>query len=88
MIVDLVCGAWLRYVRQENLELIGETTDLAEFLFGSERSNSRWSGRCLKICNAGSAFIADVPYGLAPQRWTLHFLVALSRGSRSQFRPG
>jgi hypothetical protein len=27
----------MRYVRQNNLDLIGETTDLNEFLFGSER---------------------------------------------------
>lgn len=37
LISDLVRGAWVRYVRQQNLEIIGETTDLNEFLFGSER---------------------------------------------------
>ena len=37
LISDLVRGAWARYVRQNNLDLIGETADLNEFLFGSER---------------------------------------------------
>jgi hypothetical protein len=37
LISDLVRGAWSRYVRQNNLDLLGETTDLNEFLFGSER---------------------------------------------------
>jgi hypothetical protein len=39
LISDLVHGAWLRYVRQQNLEILGETADLNEFLFGSERTN-------------------------------------------------
>jgi 5-methylcytosine-specific restriction endonuclease McrA len=39
LISDLVHGAWLRYVRQQNLDVIGETADLDEFLFGSERNN-------------------------------------------------
>ena len=39
LISDLVRGAWMRYVRQQNLGILGETADLNEFLFGSERSN-------------------------------------------------
>jgi hypothetical protein len=39
LISDLVQGAWVRYVRQQNLALIGETADLHEFLFGSERNS-------------------------------------------------
>jgi len=37
LISDLVRGAWGRLVRQQNLEVLGETADLNEFLFGSER---------------------------------------------------
>jgi hypothetical protein len=37
LITDLVRGAWLRFVRQLNPNVLGETTDLSEFLFGSER---------------------------------------------------
>jgi hypothetical protein len=29
----------VRYVRQQNLDVLGETADLNEFLFGSERNN-------------------------------------------------
>lgn len=37
LISDLVRGAWARYVRQQNLDLLGEATDLNGFLFGSGR---------------------------------------------------
>src|SRR4029077_11815372 len=37
IIADLVQGAWSRYIRRRNLEILGDTTDLHEFLFGSER---------------------------------------------------
>ena len=61
LISDLVRGAWVRYVRQQNLGLLGETTDLNEFLFGSERNNlalvrpvllDLQRGRCF-YCNVG-----------------------------------
>lgn len=39
LIADLVKGAWARYVRRQNGELIGERADLTEFLFGAERAN-------------------------------------------------
>lgn len=38
LISDLVRGAWVRYVRKQNLDILGETADLNEFLFGSERA--------------------------------------------------
>ncbi len=37
LIGDLVRGSWVRYVRRYNRELLGTTTDLTEFMFGSER---------------------------------------------------
>jgi len=39
LISDQVRGAWLRYVRQQNLDVLGEAADLNDFLFGSERNN-------------------------------------------------
>jgi hypothetical protein len=39
LITDQVRGAWLGYVRQQNLDVLGETADLNEFLFGSERNS-------------------------------------------------
>jgi 5-methylcytosine-specific restriction endonuclease McrA len=38
LISDLIRGAWVRYVRQQNMDILGETADLNEFLFGSERA--------------------------------------------------
>ncbi len=37
LIGDLVRGAWTRYVRSQNAAILGEVTDLGDFLFGSER---------------------------------------------------
>jgi 5-methylcytosine-specific restriction endonuclease McrA len=39
LISDLVRGAWVRYVRHQNLDVLGETADLNEFLFGTERAS-------------------------------------------------
>jgi len=39
MVADLVKGAWARYVRRFNGDLLGQQADLGEFLFGSERAN-------------------------------------------------
>ena len=36
---DLVRGAWVRYVRRNNHDVLGTTADLTEFLFGSERAD-------------------------------------------------
>jgi 5-methylcytosine-specific restriction endonuclease McrA len=38
MVQDMVQGAWLRDARALNTELLGESTDLREFLFGGERA--------------------------------------------------
>jgi 5-methylcytosine-specific restriction endonuclease McrA len=41
LIPDLMQGAWVRHVRGigENQQLLGDTTDLREFMFGAEREN-------------------------------------------------
>jgi len=39
LIAELVRGAWVRWVHQQNLSLIGEKQDLHAFLFGTARSN-------------------------------------------------
>jgi 5-methylcytosine-specific restriction endonuclease McrA len=61
LISDLIRGAWSRFVRQQNLSVLGETADLNEFLFGSERNNLALvrpvlldiqRGRCF-YCNGG-----------------------------------
>ena len=39
LISDLVRSAWARFVRRQNMDILGETADLSEFLFGSERAS-------------------------------------------------
>jgi len=39
LISELVRGAWVRYIREQNTLVLGTNTDLGEFLFGSERSD-------------------------------------------------
>lgn len=39
LIVDLVRGAWLRYLRAYNTSVLGETSELGGFLFGTERGS-------------------------------------------------
>lgn len=56
LVSDLVRGAWLRYVRQQNLVLLGETADLNEFLFGSERNNLAAVRPVLLDLQRGSCF--------------------------------
>jgi hypothetical protein len=38
LVTDLVRGAWVRYVRRFNGQVLGETSDLDQFLFGAERA--------------------------------------------------
>jgi hypothetical protein len=37
LINELVRGAWVRFVRVQNPDLLGSTTDLMDFMFGGER---------------------------------------------------
>ena len=37
LVTDLVRGAWVRYIRRHNHDILGSPSDLDQFLFGSER---------------------------------------------------
>ncbi len=61
LLVDLIRGAWVRYIRRHNVQLLGEGADLYTFLFGQERDVALFArcaeflreaqqGRCL-YCN-------------------------------------
>lgn len=54
----LLEGAWVRHVRSiaRNQRIIGETADLRDFLFGSERENVARVGPVLRDCQAGACF--------------------------------
>jgi len=61
LIDDLVRGAWVRYVRRHNQDVLGTTTDLAEFLFGSERSNLSTVREILEDVQSGRCFYCERP---------------------------
>ena len=39
LVTDLVRGAWVRYIRRHNQDVLGSPIDLDQFLFGSERAS-------------------------------------------------
>ena len=59
LISDLIRAAWTRNVRQQNLGVLGEATDLGEFLFGSERANLASVRSMLLDLQAGRCFYCD-----------------------------
>jgi len=58
LIQDLIQGGWVRFIRSisTNQNLLGETIDLREFLFGSERENLNIYREFLKDIQAGDCF--------------------------------
>lgn len=61
LITDLVRGAWVRYVRQQNLDILGEAADLSEFLFGSDRAALGIVRPVLIDIQRGRCFYCDMP---------------------------
>ena len=56
LVADMVKGAWSRYVRKFNLAVLGERTDLNEFLFGSERADLSEVGKIINEFQSGACF--------------------------------
>lgn len=61
LVVDLVQGAWLRFVRRlrENQATLGQAVDLAEFLFGSDRAGLSAYAEALLPIQEGRCFYCD-----------------------------
>jgi hypothetical protein len=79
LVSELVQAAWARWVRQQNLSAIGESSDLHEFLFGAKRAplllvqnplNELQSGRCF-YCRREMGGRVDVDHFVP---WTLYQL--------------
>jgi hypothetical protein len=86
LISDLVRGAWLRYVRQQNIDILGETADLNHFLFGSERAVLAVVRHRLDRHPAGTVLLLQqVPVATEHARRSPCRMVALSNRSRPQF---
>jgi hypothetical protein len=59
IVTDLVRGAWVRYVRRFNQRLLGDTTDLHAFLFGSERADLAGVAKILKEVQSDRCFYCE-----------------------------
>ncbi len=59
--MDLVKGGWARYVRRFNLDLLGESADLQEFLFGSEHGSLATVVPILNEIQEGTCFYSSGP---------------------------
>jgi hypothetical protein len=59
LIGDLVRGAWTRYVRRHNHDALGTTSDLSEFLFGSERADMTVVRTILEEVQADRCFYCE-----------------------------
>ncbi|MBA4157581.1 MAG: HNH endonuclease [Gemmatimonadetes bacterium] len=88
LITDLVRGSWLRYVRRYNAPVLGETSDLSTFLFGSERASlavyspillELQEGRCFycrKNLRGGIEVDHFVPWAMYPVDLGHNFVLA------------
>jgi hypothetical protein len=72
LIVDLVRGAWLRYIRRYNNEALGDIIDLAGFMFGTERGNLGKFNPILMDVQHGNCFYCRQP--LRQNRQVDHFI--------------
>jgi 5-methylcytosine-specific restriction endonuclease McrA len=91
LVQDLVRAAWLRDVRRLNGELMGETTDLRDFLFGAERTAltavkpilmELQAGRCFYCAGALVEVAAEVDHFIPWSRYPadlVHNLVLADR---------
>jgi len=53
---NLIEGAWLNYVRNLNIDVLGHATDFASFLFGNERASLEGYRPVLQDLQRGSCF--------------------------------
>jgi hypothetical protein len=65
LIAELVRGAWSRWVRQQNLPMIGDQQDLHAFLFGTERSDLASVREVLQAMQS-SCFYCHRPFRAVP----------------------
>ena len=61
LVADMVKGAWSRYVRRFNVEVLGGRADLNEFLFGSERANLKAVSAIINEFQSGTCFYCQRP---------------------------
>jgi 5-methylcytosine-specific restriction endonuclease McrA len=91
-------GAWVRFVWQQNMDTLGETADLNEFLFGSERASlaavrpvlmELQRGACFDCGSALTAANMDVDHFIAWARYPVdlgHNFVLADRACNNKKR--
>ncbi len=62
LITELVRGAWVNYIREQNTLVLGANTDLGEFLFGSERSDLSAVRPILVDLQSDACFYCQTPF--------------------------
>ncbi len=77
LITDVVRGAWVHYIREQNAPVLGAHTDLDEFLFGSERSDLSAVRAILAEVQSNACFYCAEPLRRASQvdhfiPWTVY----------------
>jgi len=87
LILDLIRGAWLRFVRSQNTNALGEVSDLSSFLFGSERVSLALYQPVLMEVQSGVLLLRQGP-GRDRRRRPLRAMVALPGRSGPQLRAG
>ena len=96
LILDLIRGAWLRFVRVQNADALGEVGDLSAFVFGSERASRAvyqpilvdvQEGLCF-YCRKALGKTADVDHFIPWSRYPMdlghNFVLAHSTCNRSK----
>jgi hypothetical protein len=63
LVIELVRAGWLRFVRTQNLSLLGEAADLSSFLFGSDRQSLATFRPILYPLQQGLCFYCDGKLG-------------------------
>lgn len=72
MVTELVRSAWLRQVRRCNQLLLGDTSDLHDFLFGRDRLNLAPIASVLRDLQSGACFYCARP--LRGESYVDHFI--------------
>ncbi len=74
LISDLVRGAWVRYIRRFNCDALGSSSDLDQFLFGTERASLNVFGPILVEIQGGRCFYCQKGIAQNDSRHIDHFV--------------
>jgi 5-methylcytosine-specific restriction endonuclease McrA len=79
LIQELVQSAWARYIRRNNTELLGTTTDLMDFMFGSARGSLQVVAPVLREIQGDHCFYCGRTLGCEAGEAHVDHFIAWSR---------